>query len=219
MSLTGISEALSTRFGQVQTLLSFVKVQENVPPIPDSAETRILRGLLCVHLYAAFEFAVNRIVTGTIDAINNEQLPHRNVAHNLGALVLNGAFDACRDAAAHRRWVKRVELINLRISSEVARISDDCLALQNIWPETLEDTFVVFGIDKPVMYDITKGGYVRELVDARNKISHGEISPQLYGTLKRSDELQTMYEAIRNEAFYLLDCFAEYLASKNYRLA
>jgi hypothetical protein len=115
--------------------------------------------------------------------------------------------------------VKRVELINLRISSQVASIPDDCLVLQNIWPETLEDTFVVFGIKKPVMYDITKGGYVRELVDARNKISHGEISPQAYGTLKRSDELQTMYDAIRSEAFYLLDCFDEYLSGQNYRLA
>lgn len=179
----------------------------------------MLRCLLCVHLYAAFEFAVNRIVAGAVDAINHEQLPHCNVAHNLGALVLNGAFDACRDAAAHKRWMKRVELINLRISSRVANIPDDCLILQNIWPETLEDTFLVFGIDKPVMYDVTKSGYVRELVDPRNKISHGEISPQTYGTLKRSDELQTMYDAIRNEAFYLLDCFDDYLSGQNYRLA
>jgi hypothetical protein len=207
------------RFGQVQTLLSFIRRQENAPPIPDSVETRILRGLLCVHLYAAFEFAVNRIVSGAIEAINSEKLPQRNITHNLSALALNGAFDACRDAGPHKRWVKRVELLNLRISSGTASIPDDCLVLQNIWPETLDDTFVVFGISKPTMYDITKGGYVRELVDARNKISHGEISPQAYGTLKRSDELQTMYEAIRSEAFYLLDCFDDYLSSGNYKLS
>jgi hypothetical protein len=219
VSLTGISEALSTRFGQVQTLLSFVRRQENIPPTPDSIETRILRGLVYVHLYATFEYAVNRIVTGTIDAINIEQLPHRSVTHNLAALTLSSAFDACKNAASQKQWTRGVELINLRQSSSIALIQSDCLSLQNIWPETLAETFLVFGIDRPTMYDVSKEGYIRELVIARNKISHGETSPQVYGTLKRGSELQIVLNVIRDESFYLLDCFDEYLSSQNYRLA
>jgi hypothetical protein len=68
------------------------------------------------------------------------------------------------------------------------------------------------------MFDVTKAGYIREVVEARNKIAHGEDSPLVYGSLKRSSELQLVHDAIRTEAFYILDCFNDYVDAQAYKL-
>jgi len=90
--------------------------------------------------------------------------------------------------------------------------------MQNIWLDTLEQIFGVFGIAKPIMYDLTKSGYIREVVEARNNIAHGEDSPLVYGSLKRSSDLQQVFDAIRSEAFYILGCFDEYLTTSAYKM-
>jgi hypothetical protein len=79
--------------------------------------------------------------------------------------------------------------------------------------------FAVFSIARPVMFDVTKAGYIREVVEARNKIVHGEDSPLVYGNLKRCADLQLVHDAIRDEAFYILDCFNEYLETRAFMLS
>jgi hypothetical protein len=95
---------------------------------------------------------------------------------------------------------------------------DGCMEMQNIWVRTIEQIFEIFGISKPVMFDLTKTGYIREIVEARNKIARGKDSPIVYGALKRCADLQTVHDAIRDEAFYILDCFNEYLKNGAYKL-
>ena len=211
-----ISPAITTRFVEVQELLSFIARGENIPPQRDPIETRILRGLFYVHLYGAFEFSINRIVLGAAQVINQAQVPHNDVRHSLGALVLDRTFHSLSQAGRH--WSRRLELINLRLSATIAQIDDGSMDMQNIWLQTIEQIFDVFGIAKPAMFDVTKAGYIREVVEARNKIAHGEDSPLAYGSLKRSAELQLVHNAIREEAFYILDCFDEYLSSQAYKL-
>ena len=67
------------------------------------------------------------------------------------------------------------------------------------------------------VFDLAKAGYVRELVEARNKISHGAVSPRIYGVLKRGSDLQLLFNSIRQQAFYILDCFDEYVTNQAYR--
>ena len=68
------------------------------------------------------------------------------------------------------------------------------------------------------MFDITKTGYIREVVEARNKIAHGQDSPLVYGSTKRSADLRIVLDAIRSEAFYILDCFNAYVEAEGYKL-
>jgi hypothetical protein len=198
-------------------VLSFIKQGEQTPPTPDPIAIRLLRGLFYVHLYGAFEFSVNRIVLGAAQIINAAQVPHSNVAHPLGALVLDRSFNALSQAGRH--WPKRLDLIQLRLSATIAQIDDDSVDMQNIWLHTLEQIFQVFGIPKPVMFDPTKQGYIHEVVEVRNKIAHGEDSPLAHGSLKRYADLQVVHDAIRTEAFYILDCFDEYLSQDQFKLA
>jgi hypothetical protein len=211
-----ISPAITTRFVEVQELLSFIERGEKAPPARDPTEIRLMRGLFYVHLYGAFEFSVNRIIVGAAQAINQAQVPHSNVSHALGTLVLDRNFNSLSQTG--RQWPKRLELIQLRISDTVARIDDGSVDMQNIWLHSLEQIFQIFGVSKPVMFDVTKTGYIREVVEARNKIAHGQDSPLVYGSTKRCAELQIVHDAIRTEAFYILDCFNDYVEAQSYKL-
>ncbi len=175
-----------------------------------------MRGLFYVHLYGAFEFSVNRIVVGAAQAINEAGVPHNNVSHPLGVLVLDRKFNALYPVGRH--WLKRLELIQMRLSNTTAQIDDGSTDMQNIWLQTLDQIFQVFGLDQPVMFDITKAGYIREVVEARNKIAHGQDSPLVYGSTKRSADLRLVLDAIRSEAFYIFDCFNAYVDAERYKL-
>lgn len=215
---TELSGVIASRFKEVQEFLSFIRQHEAEPPSPDRVEVKILRGMFFVHLYGAFEFSINSIVAAASRAINTASVPHSDVRHTLGVLVLDASFKSAAMAGADKRWSRRLDLIRQRLSSEVATITDGTVDLQNIWLDTLTDLYAVFGIDKPVVYDLTKTGYIRELVDTRNKIAHGRESPVTTGTRKRSSELQAAYEAIQKQTFYVLDCFDEYVQLAQYRL-
>jgi RiboL-PSP-HEPN len=141
---------------------------------------------------------------------------YSDVTHPLGALVLDRNFNSLSQVGRH--WPRRLELIRLRLSTPVAQIDDGSVETQNIWLHTLEQIFNVFGVTQPPMFDVTKAGYIREVVEARNKIAHGEDSPLVYGSLKRSTELQLVHDAIRTEAFDILDCFNDYVDAQAHKL-
>ncbi|MGO8016186.1 HEPN domain-containing protein [Rhizobium leguminosarum] len=201
---------------EVQEVLAHLKRIEAAPGKPEAAEVRLLRGLFYVHLYGAFEYGINRIVQSASEHIDGEAIPHRDLISSIGVIVLNAQFNAVGQSSTQNQWSKRLALIERRHSNEVASIGDGMIDFQNVWLKTLEQIFLVFGISKPAMYDVTKSGYVLELTDTRNKIAHGRESPQEIGMKRRSAELQLLYDAISLQIFYFLDCFNEYLAGKEY---
>jgi RiboL-PSP-HEPN len=177
-----------------------------------------MRGLFYVHLYGAFEFSINRILIAAAQFINADNVFHQNMCNSLGVLVLDGTFRAIKQSSQENQWKKRLTHIHLRSSQDIAQISDGSMDLQNIWYKTLEELYHVFGIANSVMYDVTKRGYVDELVDARNAVAHGRESPIDKGRPKNTYELTVLYEAIRSQTFYVYDCFNEYLKNRAYRV-
>src|SRR5437879_1290838 len=117
-----VSPSIATRFREVQEFLSFIRQAELPPPAIEGSEVKILRGLFYVHLYGAFEVSINAIVAGAARAINAASIPHHKVNHSLGVLVLDGSFRSAAAANFDNRWTKRLELIQMRISSEIAQI-------------------------------------------------------------------------------------------------
>jgi RiboL-PSP-HEPN len=218
MPLTSsISPKIEGRFAEVFDLLGVIKKMESQPPAPDSNQVRILRGLFYVHLYGAFEYSTLQIVLASTQAFNEAQVPHSNVIDALGSLVLDGHYKSIANTKPAGQFRRRLDLIVMRSSSDTAAIQDGVLDFQNIWLHTVELIFDVFGIEAPAMYDITKTGYLRELVDNRNKVAHGRESPLTVGGLKRSDDLDKVYEAIKTQVSYMLGQFNEYLKSERYK--
>ena len=218
MPLSAISPAITTRFKEAQDVLFFIKKNEAPVGTPESSVVMIMRGLFYVHLYGAFEYSINRIVVGASQVINADQVSHQNVCDALGVLVLDGTFRAVKQATGDNQWKKRLAHIRLRSSLDIAQIGDGVIDLQNIWYSTLEELYHVFGIVDAVMYDVTKRGYVDELVDARNAVAHGREIPIDKGRPKNTYELTILYDAIRRQTFYVYDCFNEYLKNRAYRV-
>lgn len=219
MPLSSISTELSTRFLEVQDVLVFIKRNEALAGKPDIPVVVMLRGLFYVHLYGAFEFSVNRILVATAQVINAERVPHSRVCDTLGTLVLDGSFKSIKDSSRDKQWRRRLEHISLRLSSEIAEIKEGTIDLQNIWYNTLDELFDVFGVQAAVMYDVTKRPHINELVELRNSISHGRNSPIEKGRLKNSQELDKLYEVIRAQSFYVYDCFNDYLIKRRFMIS
>ncbi len=171
-----------------------------------------------MHLYGAFEYGINSIVSAAAQVINGAAVPHNQLIDSIGAIVLNAQFNAVGQASPQNQWSKRLGLIERRASPHIASIDDGAIDLQNIWLKTIEQLFAVFGILKPAMYDVTKSGYVFELTDTRNKIAHGRESPIDIGRRRRASELQLLYDSISLEIFYFLDSFDDYLKNAEYKV-
>lgn len=214
MSILEISPSITTRFREVQEVLAFIKRNESSDGRSDDVGVVLTRGLFYVHLYSAFEYSINRIVQSSVAVINAESVPHIQIPDSLGVLTLNRSFNSLREAGTGKEWRRRLELFDNRRAQTPAKIDDGTVELQNVWLETIVEVFAIFGVSASPMYDVAKSGYIREVVDTRNKISHGRESPLTIGQKKRADELALVYNAIEAETFYVLDCFVEYLNDK-----
>jgi len=213
--LSGVSAGATRRFQEVRTLLSYIAAKESTPPMADSDEITMLRGLFFVHLYAAFEFSVTDAVQGLLQQISQRRIPYAHLEQLFHAVALDGGFAAIADAGPGKKWKARKNLLRLQRSQDPCQINDTAFHrdLQNVWYETLENLFECFCINPPVLPDPRFQGYIDEVVEKRNAVAHGRESPLVVGRMRTSG-LRTRVDAMSGTAMHVILQFGEHLASR-----
>jgi hypothetical protein len=89
------------------------------------------------------------------------------------------------------------------------------MGMQNIRFEVIDMAFRVYDINENAVPRPPILGYLSEIVNKRNDIAHGNVSPAEYGVM-RSGELKIRYDAIYEEAIYVFECVNKYAASKRF---
>ena len=217
MPLTTLRPLVTQRYSELSTLLSAVANQESTNPlIPDQEATRSFRGLLYVHLYAAFEYSMDQSFIRFAQHINTLAIKHRHLEISLLGVCRDDDFRALQNLSdfkkKHRR---RVLLSNSLKEADIVFIKDDILSLgmQSATSDIIAVAFEAYGISKPHIYDEGARQYINEVVSQRHAVAHGRESPVQIGRIKIAD-LRTRYDALYRQSMYVIDVLNETCATK-----
>lgn len=215
-----VRELVTVRFLEVRRLLLHIKVVEAAkaedPVVPEDAA--FLRGLFYVHLYGAFEYSVSTSVAALLEGISGTQVPYSELEHLFHSVALHTRFEAAESSRFDRKLERRRELLRQQISSEPCLLDESVLSgqLQNIWGKTLDELFSSLCIDRPIVPEIRLRGYVDQVVNHRNEVSHGRSSAGGIGRMVTSTDLERVLEAILSITNHLVDRFDEYYSLRQF---
>jgi hypothetical protein len=215
-----VRELTSSRYAEVRRLLAHIKAVELAKPSDSVAreDATFLRGLFFVHLYGAFEYSVSTAVTVLLEGISDIQVSYSDLDSLFYALALDPRFEAVAASGPDRKWRIRKELLRQQVSSDPCRLESSLLAghLQNLWAKALESVFDCLCVDGPIVPEIRIRGYVDEVVNHRNAVSHGRSSASVVGRTVTSMELGQVLEAIIQITYHVIDRFDAYFASRQF---
>lgn len=221
MPLSSLTPLVTARFQEVSNLLTEIAAIESpFPQVPDTDHVRALRGLFYVHLYGAFEYAMDQSFIRLALHINQQGVKRKHVMPPVFSVALDEqltALQAIREP--DKKFRKRIETMACARDANPVAIRDSILSgsFQSATVAVIQMAFDVYGISEPVFYDITKLGYLTEVVERRHAVAHGRQSPVEVG-VRRTLELRLRYNALYSQAIYVMDTIDQFLNGKKYVL-
>jgi hypothetical protein len=169
-------------------------------------DTKLLRGLFFVHLYAALEYSVNGAVQETLRSIASKNAKSADVEARFHSVTLHHLFQSYLDSKG-RRMRKRLDILDAQSSTNICVINDSLFAdqLKNIWADTLSDVCDCLCLDLACIKERATRTYIDEVVDRRNAVAHGRESPVEAGSRMNAGELEHRLVAVMNVAEQLTD--------------
>ncbi|MBD2872396.1 MAE_28990/MAE_18760 family HEPN-like nuclease [Paenibacillus arenilitoris] len=176
------------------------------------------RGLFFVYLYGVVEYTVKNTVSTCINEINNQSYKYIDLKPLLFSLILDGDFNALFQIGSDKKWEKRWKILSSISSEEIVNISNNLMPTdgKNIRYAQLQSIWKSFCIEKPILPRVDSGGILNEIVEKRNKIAHGEETPEEVGRRFSFDDLERRFEVISELCSYIIAVFEDYLVEKKY---
>jgi hypothetical protein len=220
MPLTALQPLVTARFAEVNALITLASSMESVPPVPDTDDVRALRGLLYVHLYAALEYSMDQCFIRLAQHLNSKAIAHHHLSTPIFGVALDSYFRALQSINALDRGLKkRTETMTMARGSTAVVIGDGVLspAMQSATNAAIQMAFDTYGITAPPIYDVTKRGYIDEVVERRHAVAHGRESPVQVGVL-RASELRQRYDVLYAQSLYVISTLNTFCAAKEFAL-
>jgi RiboL-PSP-HEPN len=211
--------ASNERLQEVRLMHQLISEMESPDPLqPEPDRVLVLRGAFFVLLYAYFESSVNRLVSATLNQISSAAVSTSHLRSVVYSLALNPKLMSLESVGQGSKWKHRVELFLAQGAPAHCSINDGVLAmyLQNIWPHSIEQVFACLGVSAPPVPSGRHIGYLNELVEKRNAVSHGRASATEVGRRYRSPELLTRQDAVAEVVTHVEAALASYLEAKLY---
>lgn len=142
------------------------------------------KGLVFVQLYAMYEYSVRSSVQATLLALRDADVGIQTIRRSLLALVLQSHWDSAANSRRERVWDSRMELIARADSSELtSTLRDDLFPSDgsHYRIQQLRTIWKIFSVSAPVVSESRLIGRIDELVENRNAISHGRLTPEEVG--------------------------------------
>lgn len=187
------------------------------PPAPTPNSVLSAKGFFYVHIYGVFEYTVTTAVKKTISYINAENVALNDLKPLLLSMALNPECDAITSTVG-KKWEKRWTLLKKIRDNEISSIAIEILPTngKNIRYSQLESIWTTFCIDDPILNIPSIGGRIKDIVDNRNSIAHGNFTPSEIGSRVSMTELYNRYNEMSNYCSYLIQVFEDYITNKDY---
>lgn len=225
MPLTSLRPLVTARFQEVNALMSKVAQMETSSPLQrDSDDVRAMRGLLYVHMYGAFEYAMDQSFIRLAQHISARGVARRHLESALFSVVLDNEFKSLQSVnALEKKLRKRIQTVGCTRDQSHASIADNVLSqnMQSAGSAAIALAFEVYEISESHLVEMTVKNYIDEVVERRHAVAHGRESPVDVGVRKVS-ELRLRYDALYRQAMYVIDtlnnfCLAKRFVAPRYR--
>ena len=174
-----IKQEVLRRLATVKSTVHLVKELEGNGQFLESKE---LKGLLFIQMYAVYEYCVKRGFSSVVDEFNSRNLTIAQISDNVLPLVLNSYFVSIMRGSIQKTWDRRLDLFARRWSTATA-------AIEEVFPKDgsqfrysqLVLLWKMLGISSPSLPEARLRGILEEIVSNRNEVAHGESSPDDVG--------------------------------------
>ena len=208
MNITLVRQGANLRFAEARELLQYIRdaEQDRGPLEPLSLLAATLRGAFYVQIYGALEFCITQGSQRFVEFACSMEIQHCHLEHGFNSIALDAELTSLPTKGDKKKWGTRREIFKKANSDLRAAISETVFGafLQNVHPETIAELFSCFCITAPAMSENSHIGYLKELVEKRNAVSHGRTTASEAGEGKTSTELESLMNAVYAVTLYFL---------------
>jgi hypothetical protein len=207
----------ASKLVEVREFLDLTNSLIPAPPIPTPNSVLSSKGFFYVHIYGVFEYTVTTAVEKTISLINDDNVLLNDLKPLVLSMVLNSECDSITSTRS-RNWKKRWSLFEKIRDNGISQIATEIFPTdgKNIRYSQLESIWTTFCIDDPILNIPSIGGRIKDIVDNRNAIAHGNFTPSEIGSRVSMPELYNRYNEMSNYCSYLIQVFEDYITNKDY---
>jgi hypothetical protein len=166
------------------------------------------------------EYAMDQAFIRLALHISSIGVARKHVPAPIFSVALDDKFISLQEMKTPvRKYRKRIETMVCSRDGVPAEIPDNVLSqnFQSTSAEAIQLAFDVYGIMADPIYDITKKGYIDEVVERRHAVAHGRESPVAVG-MRKASELRVRYDATYNQAIYVIDTINRFCNERNFVL-
>lgn len=216
---TDLKTDSASKLVEVREFLDFTSSQIPAAPIPTPNSLLTAKGLFYVHIYGVFEFTITSCVKKTISSINMENININDIQPLLFSLALNSECDSI-SSTRNRNWPQRWNLFEKIRDNTITQISTDLIPTdgKNIRYSQLESIWKTFCISAPILNAPAIGGRLKDIVDNRNAIAHGNNTPAEIGSRVTITDLYNRYNEMSSYCSYVIQVFEDYVNNKEFLL-
>lgn len=207
----------ASKLVEVREYLDLINSLIPAPPIPTPNSVLSAKGFFYVHIYGVFEYTVTTAVEKAIFYINADNAAINDLKPLILSMVLNPECDSITSTNS-RNWKKRWALFEKIRDNIICEIATEILPTdgKNIRYSQLESIWTTFCIDEPILNSLSIGGRIKDIVDNRNAIAHGNLNPSEIGSRVSIAELYSRHNEMSNYCSYLIQVFEDYITNKKY---
>src|SRR5438105_4682085 len=183
-----------TRFAQVSDtwrVLNDLEAEELAERMTQPG-LRGIKGLFFVQLYSVYEYVIINSFAAVVRQFNGYSIPFQRVRRSLLCLGLHPSFQAIQDLSERRGWQKRVELLMLCDSTVSSSVQDSLFPRDESHFRAAQLNLIceILGLPSGKLLPNPRVvGWIDEVVENRNAISHGRETADAVGGRYSSTDL------------------------------
>jgi len=184
----------------------------------DNEFSTISRGLFFVYIYGIYEEIVRRVISTTIQELNNTSVNIDQCIYELYSLILSNEYDGLYNVGIEHKWEKRWLISNKLTKNQLIRIENGLFPTdrKNIRYRQLESLAKSFGIKENILPRNDLGRYIEEMVNDRNDISHGNKLPKEVGRNYTKNDLLLICGYISEVCSHIVTVYEKYIVDRKY---
>lgn len=221
MTLAQSRATFSERMSEVRSVHALISsIETGIGLGQPTVELLSLRGLFFVHLYGAFEKAVNAGIEEFLRQVKATEVRYLHLSEGAFLYSLDTQFDSISAMQGKKGFEKRAAFIKQQFSPDPVDMPDTIfnMSLQNVGAGIYEDVFSWLNLGvHPFQGDlVSRRGYLDEIVEKRRKVAHGREAASVVGQGTRAPELLVRVEAITQCVEHLYGALEACVTTKSF---